>query len=80
MQGTPTKTGVVDYFHQKRGYGFIAGNDSVDYFFHRTALISTTVVEKGQSVEFEVGQFRGRPVAVCVRVPVPAASATGGQR
>jgi CspA family cold shock protein len=48
------ETGVVR--KMKEGFGFIAGNDGLDYFFHWTALQKTSVrfseLEVGDRVEF----------------------------
>lgn len=35
---TETLTGAVRKLRQDRGYGFIAGDDGIDYFFHWTGM------------------------------------------
>lgn len=42
-----------------RGFGFIAGEDGKEYFFHRSGLDSSLTFEslqEGQTVEFDVEQ------------------------
>jgi len=52
------KTGIVKWFDEKRGYGFIIGDeDHKEYFFHWTDIQSTEefkTVSENQKVEFEI--------------------------
>lgn len=55
----------------KEGFGFIAGNDGVDYFFHWTSLQKTSVkfseLEIGDRVEFTRIEAPKGPRAIEVR-------------
>ena len=55
----------------KEGFGFIAGNDGQDYFFHWTALQKTSVkfseLEQGDRVEFLKIEAPKGPRAIEVR-------------
>mgnify|MGYP005911833775 FL=1 len=50
--------GTVKFFEDKKGYGFIAGDNGVDYFFHWSDLQMEGFkkAEKNQRVTFEVIQ------------------------
>ena len=50
--------GTVKFFEDKKGYGFIAGDNGVDYFFHWSDLQMEGFkkAEKDQRVTFEVIQ------------------------
>ena len=51
-------TGVVKWFSNDKGYGFIARPDGDDVFVHYSAIDSNGFrsLEEGQVVEFEVTQ------------------------
>ena len=55
------ETGVVRKL--KEGFGFIAGNDGQDYFFHYTAL------QKSQGVEFSDLEIGDRVEFLCLEAP-----------
>ena len=56
----------------KDGYGFIAGNDGIDYFFHWTGLSKFTkqfrYCKEGEKVEFEVQISDRGPRAVSIKI------------
>lgn len=56
----------------KEGFGFIAGDDGVDYFFHWTAMEKTSKpfldVEVRDRVEFDIAIGPKGPRAVGIRV------------
>ena len=56
----------------KNGYGFIAGNDGIDYFFHWTGLSKFTkqfrYCKDGEKVEFEVEISERGPRAINIQV------------
>jgi cold shock protein len=63
MTGTVRK--VMD-----RGFGFIAGSDGTEYFFHQSACRDVQLFElrEGQAVTFEKGQGAKGPRAENVRL------------
>ena len=62
------KGSVVRKINEK-GYGFILGEDKVDYFFHVSDLKNTrwTEIAEGDSVEFENILKNGNHVAIFVK-------------
>lgn len=49
-------TGVVKWFNDAKGYGFITGEDGRDVFVHYSAIVmeGRKTLREGQRVEFEV--------------------------
>ncbi|MHA2620354.1 MAG: cold-shock protein [bacterium JZ-2024 1] len=47
--------GRIKWFDQKKGYGFVTGDDGKDYFFHYTAIQMEgfKTVDKDEEVDFE---------------------------
>jgi len=57
-------TGTVDFFHTRKGYGFIESEDSdEDVFFHMED-VGGEDLEEGQEVEFEIDQAPKGPRAI----------------
>jgi len=48
------QTGKVKFFNRSKRYGFITGDDGVDYFFHESGLSEGIYVQDNDKVEFEV--------------------------
>jgi len=48
--------GTCKWFNNPRGYGFIEGEDGVDYFVHQTSIKATGYksLKEGESLEFEL--------------------------
>lgn len=66
------KKGTVKWFDTRRGFGFVADGDGVDYFVHfsQIRMDGFKKLQSGQEVEFEVSKDdQGRTVAAEV-VPV----------
>ena len=64
--------GTVKMFNKEKGYGFIHAEDNRDYFFHYSALIMKNAdeyktAEKGENVEFDVGESERGPRAANVK-------------
>ncbi|MGH2474643.1 MAG: cold-shock protein [Candidatus Limnocylindrales bacterium] len=65
-------TGTIKRVVSDRGFGFIAGEDEKEYFFHRDGLDSSLDFDRlvgGETVEFEVEQSPKGPRAKQVRKP-----------
>jgi cold shock protein len=62
-------TGVIKWFNDAKGYGFIQRETGDDVFVHFSALPATggyRSLSEGQSVQFEVVEERGRERAANV--------------
>ena len=62
-------TGVVKWFNDSKGYGFISTESGTDVFVHYSALPASggyRSLSEGQRVEFDVVQERGRDRAANV--------------
>jgi len=62
-------TGIVKWFNEKKGYGFIAPDEGGDDLFVHHSEIKTSgfaTLEEGQRVDFEVGQGTKGPCATNV--------------
>ncbi len=67
--------GTVKWFSQKRGYGFIVGQDDIEYHVSVRDVSGVTLPANGDTVEFEVTQGRRASRATQVTVLQRAASA-----
>ncbi len=45
--------GTVKWFNERKGYGFIEGEDKKDIFVHRNSIPDGTVLNEGDQVEYE---------------------------
>lgn len=62
-------TGVVKWFNDAKGYGFIGTEAGTDVFVHYSALPGSggfRTLSEGQRVEFDIVQERGRDRAANV--------------
>ncbi len=52
------ETGIVKWFSNAKGYGFISRDQGEDVFVHFSAIVGTgfRTLEEGQRVEFNVEQ------------------------
>ncbi|CAM3387547.1 cold shock domain-containing protein [Pseudostreptobacillus hongkongensis] len=60
--------GKVKWFNEKRGIGFIAGEDGKDYFLHFSKIMKSgfKTVAEGEEVEFELEESEKGPQATNV--------------
>ena len=60
------KTGIVKFFNDTKGFGFIIQDDGeTDLFVHATEVAGGTLNE-GDAVEYDVGEGKKGPCAVKV--------------
>lgn len=66
------ETGVVKWFNDSKGFGFIEREDGKDVFVHYSAISSSGFrsLQEGQRVEFIVTQGQKGPAAEDVTVLV----------
>ena len=62
-------TGIVKFFNNEKGYGFISQSDGADVFVHYSAIETPGYksLEEGQQVEFDVAPGRKGEEAQNVR-------------
>lgn len=46
--------GKVNFFNKKNNFGFITGDDGVDYFVHASGLRASVKIEKNDLVTFQI--------------------------
>ena len=61
--------GIVKWFNEKKGFGFIANDEGGDVFVHFSAIQDSgfKTLSEGQRVKFDVQQSPKGPSAVNVR-------------
>lgn len=62
--------GIVKWFSQSKGYGFIEQQNGPDVFVHHSGINSTgfKTLNEGDQVSFEIEQGKKGPAAVNVTV------------
>ncbi len=59
--------GTIKWFNDRKGFGFIEGEDKKDIFVHRNALEEGTSLNDGDEVEYEVESSEKGPNAINVK-------------
>jgi cold shock CspA family protein len=65
---TGAQTGTIKFFREDRGFGFIRGDDGVEIFVHKSAIVGGGTLHEGQQVSYDVGQGRKGPAAQNVQI------------
>lgn len=68
-------TGIVKFFDEEKGFGFLAKDGGGDVFVHASALpTEVSALQRGQRVEFGVAEGRRGEQALSVRMldPLPS--------
>ena len=60
--------GTVKWYNDRKSYGFIEIEDGKDVFVHRNALSEGTILNEGDSVEFDIELSPKGPQAINVRI------------
>ena len=58
------ETGKVKFFNKAKNYGFIAGDNGKDYFFHSSDIPNELYLKEGDKVEFKIADGDRGPKAV----------------
>jgi CspA family cold shock protein len=61
-------SGIVKWFNNQKGFGFIQQENGPDLFVHYSAITGNGFksLEEGERVTFEIGQGKKGPVAINV--------------
>jgi CspA family cold shock protein len=59
--------GTVKWFNDRKGYGFIEGDDKKDIFVHRNSIPEGTYIDEGDQVEYEVESSEKGPSAINIK-------------
>ena len=66
QKGT-TMNGKVKFFDEKKGFGFIAGEDGKEYFVHQSGVAPGAKLVENEDVTFDVTQGDRGPKALNVK-------------
>ena len=56
--------GKVKFYNKGKKFGFIAGNNGIDYFFHETGISTDVNIVDGDKVEFKTVKGDRGPKAI----------------
>ena len=59
--------GTIKWYNQRKGYGFIEGEDGKDVFVHRTSIPTGIFLNEGDKVEYEIESSDRGPKATNVK-------------
>lgn len=59
--------GKVKFFNEAKGFGFIAGEDSKEYFVHKSSLEAGVSLRENDAVTFDVEEGDRGPKATNVQ-------------
>ena len=69
-EGVTMANGIVKWFNERKGYGFIEQEDGPDVFVHHSAINSSGFksLNEGDQVSFDIEQGQKGPAAANVNV------------
>ena len=56
--------GKVKFYNKGKKFGFIAGSNGIDYFFHETGIAADVSIVDGDKVEFKTVEGDRGPKAI----------------
>ena len=56
--------GKVKFYNKGKKFGFIEGNNGIDYFFHATGISTDVYIVDGDKVEFKIIEGDRGPKAI----------------
>ena len=59
--------GKVKFFDETKGFGFIAGEDSKEYFAHKSSLGEDVTLKENDEVTFDVEEGDRGPKAINIQ-------------
>ena len=70
MEGVTMANGIVKWFNERKGYGFIEQEDGPDVFVHHSGINAEgfKTLNEGDQVSFDIEQGQKGPAAVNVTV------------
>lgn len=78
---TAVPTGKVKFFDEKKGFGFITGDDGVEVYLPESSVPIGVRLRPGTKVEYGVGDTRRGPAALQISViDKPKSLAAGARR
>jgi len=69
-EGVTMANGIVKWFNERKGYGFIEQEDGPDVFVHHSGINASgfKTLKEGERVRFDIEQGQKGPAAVNVTV------------